>query len=104
MDRTFLRLDSNDDIDNVLHSTRVPGPTTDPEVLLPNFIEVTGIEFPPGIMNWGDVSGHHYDRSTGDITAPPLLPKTRRQELKEKLPWTQAERDEAFDLAIRKLL
>ncbi len=104
MDRTFLQLDTNDDIKAVLHSERMPGPTKDPEVLPPDFIEVTSTVFPSGITNWNDVSGHHYDRPTGDITAPTKPPPTRQQELKEKITWTQAEKDEAFDLAIRRLL
>ena len=104
MDRTFLRLDTNDNIDNVLHSNRVPGPITDPEVLLPNFIEVTDTTVPSGVVNWDDVAGHHYERSNGDITAPPPSPPTRLDELKGKPTWTQAEKDEAFELVLRRML
>jgi len=104
MDRIFLRLDSNDNIDNVLYSNRVPGPLTDPEVLLPNFIEVTSTPLPAGILSWDELGGHNYNRANGNITAPLPDPPTRQQQLKAKPTWTQAEKDEAFELAIRRLL
>ncbi len=84
MYRTFLQLDANDDIKATLESERMPGPTTDPEVLPPDFIEVTSTAFPSGITNWSDVTGHNYDRTNGKITAPPAPPATVRDTLRGK--------------------
>ena len=94
--RTFLQLDSNV-VKARLNSASVPG---EGPGLPSDFIEVTGILMPLGVSSWDELMGHTYDARDGSFTPPTPPPQTRRQQLKEQLTWTTAERDEA----IRELL
>jgi len=78
---TFLKFDSNDTVINQWESDHK---------VEPSLFDATGRGDGPDYM------GRTYDSATDTFSPVIVLPKSRRQLLKEKLVWTPADRDAAL--------